>query len=30
MKLKEKCDSAPNLNFIDEFEEDEGMKHIGE
>ena len=30
MKLKGKCDSDPNLNFLDELEEDKWLKHIGE
>jgi len=30
MKLKGKYDSDPNLNFLDELEEDKWLKHIGE
>ena len=30
MKLKGKCDSDPNFNFLDELEEDKWLKHIGE
>ena len=30
MKLKGKFDSDPNLNFLDELEEDKWLKHIGE